>query len=109
LHAHPSQVSLAEARKRREAAKALLREGKDPMVERRVEKLARAIAAGNTFAAIANELFAKMKREGCAETTLEKTTSFRLRLPEHGRAPHRRDQRRQSARRAAQGRSARPS
>jgi hypothetical protein len=42
---HP-EVSLAEARKRREAARALLRDGKDPMVERRVEKLAGAIAAG---------------------------------------------------------------
>jgi hypothetical protein len=43
------------------------------MVERRVEKLARAIAAGNTFAAIADELLAKMTREGRAETTLKKT------------------------------------
>jgi integrase len=67
------EVSLAEARKRREAARALLRDGKDPMVERRVEKLARAIAAGNTFAAIADELLAKMTREGRAETTLKKT------------------------------------
>ncbi len=67
------EVSLAEARKRREAARALLREGRDPMVERRVEKLARAIAAGNTFAAIADELLAKMTREGRAQATLEKT------------------------------------
>ena len=67
------EVGLAEARKRREAARALLREGKDPMVQRRVEKLARAIAAGNTFAAIADELLAKMAREGRAETTLKKT------------------------------------
>ncbi|GIL02885.1 MAG: hypothetical protein BroJett030_27840 [Alphaproteobacteria bacterium] len=67
------EVSLAEARKRREAARALLRDGKDPMVERRVEKLARAIAAANTFAAVADELLAKMTREGRAETTLKKT------------------------------------
>jgi integrase len=67
------EVCLAEARKRREAARALLREGKDPMVEKRVEKLARAIAAGNTFGAIADELLAKMTREGRAETTLKKT------------------------------------
>lgn len=43
------------------------------MVERRIEKVARAIAAGNTFAAIADELLAKMTREGRAEATLEKT------------------------------------
>ncbi len=67
------EVSLAEARRRREAARTLLREGKDPMVERRVEKLSRAIAAGNTFTAIADELLAKMTREGRAGTTLKKT------------------------------------
>lgn len=66
------EVTLAEARKNRDAARALLREGKDPMVERRVEKLARTIAAGNTFGAIADELLAKMKREGRAGTTLQK-------------------------------------
>jgi hypothetical protein len=43
------------------------------MVERRIEKAAHAIAAGNTFAAIADELLAKMTREGRAETTLKKT------------------------------------
>jgi integrase len=42
------------------------------MAERRVEKAARTIAAGNTFAAIADELLAKMAREGRAETTLHK-------------------------------------
>jgi hypothetical protein len=67
------EVSLAEARRRREAARALLRDGKDPMVQKRAEKLARAIAAGNTFAAVADELLAKMAREGRAETTLKKT------------------------------------
>lgn len=67
------EVSLAEARRRREAARSLLRDGKDPMVQKRAEKLARAIAAGNTFAAVADELLAKMAREGRAETTLKKT------------------------------------
>jgi integrase len=67
------EVSLAEARQRREAERSLLRDGKDPMVEKRTEKLARAIAAGNTFAAVADELLAKMAREGRAETTLKKT------------------------------------
>jgi hypothetical protein len=38
-----------------------------------VEKLARAIAAGNTFAAVADELLAKVTREGRVETTLKKT------------------------------------
>jgi hypothetical protein len=66
------EVSLAEARKRRDAAKALLRDGKDPMAEKRIERATRTIAAGNTFGAIADELLAKTSREGRAETTLEK-------------------------------------
>jgi|HigsolmetaAR206D_1030411.scaffolds.fasta_scaffold07269_3 Integrase len=67
------EVTLAEARKGRDAAKALLREGKDPIIEKRIEKAARAIASGNTFSAVADELLAKMTREGRAEATLGKT------------------------------------
>jgi len=67
------EVTLAEARKGRDAAKALLREGRDPIIEKRIEKAARAIAAGNTFSALADELLAKMTREGRAEATLAKT------------------------------------
>lgn len=67
------EVSLAEARRRREAARALLREGRDPVVEKQAEKAARAVAAANTFAAIADELLAKNAREGRAEATLSKT------------------------------------
>jgi hypothetical protein len=49
------EVSLAEARRRREAARTLLREGKDLMVEKRVEKLARAITAGDVRVLRINE------------------------------------------------------
>lgn len=47
------QVSLLEAREKREAAKKLLRENIDPGVERKSKKIAGAMAAGVTFEAAA--------------------------------------------------------
>lgn len=53
LGTHP-EVTLAAARKLRDAARALLREGKDPQAQRQAEKLAGKAAHHNTFAAMAN-------------------------------------------------------
>lgn len=64
-------VSLAKARKRREAARELLADGIDPGAEKQAEKLAKAGAAGNTFKAIALEWHA-MKAKGSAANTSEK-------------------------------------
>jgi hypothetical protein len=47
LGAYP-QVTLADARDRREAARKLLANGKDPSLERRLEKIARQVG-GNSF------------------------------------------------------------
>lgn len=66
------EVSLIEARKRRDAARALLAEGTDPVVQKHIEKLNREIATRNTFGAIADEFLEKMKREGRADVTLKK-------------------------------------
>ncbi len=52
-------VSLKVARRKRERAKAILEEGKDPSRERKAEKAARRSAAENTFEAVAREWFAK--------------------------------------------------
>ena len=60
LGAYP-QVTLAEARERREAARRLLAGGKDPSLERRLEKIAKA-AGGNTFREVADEFLAKQQR-----------------------------------------------
>lgn len=49
------EVSLAEARMRRDAARALLRDGKDPGTERRVERRKAATDADNTFKSIADD------------------------------------------------------
>ena len=70
LGAYP-QVTLAEARDRREASRKLLANGKDPSIERRLEKIARQ-AGGNTFREVAEEFLDKQKREERSEATLRK-------------------------------------
>jgi len=70
LGAYP-EVTLADARDRREAARKVLANGKDPSLERRLEKIARA-AGGNTFREVAEEFLDKQQREGRAEATLGK-------------------------------------
>jgi hypothetical protein len=70
LGAYP-EVTLAEARDRREAARKLLASGKDPSAERRLEKIAKA-AGGNSFREVAEEFLAKQRREGRSEATLSK-------------------------------------
>jgi integrase len=54
-------VSLAGARAERDRARAWLREGKDPLIERRATKAATATAQALSFAAIAEEWLAKMR------------------------------------------------
>ncbi len=70
LGAYP-EVTLADARDRREAARKLLANGKDPSVERRLEKIAKA-AGGSTFLEVAEEFLGKQRREGRSEATRRK-------------------------------------
>ncbi|WP_436882923.1 tyrosine-type recombinase/integrase [Enterobacter asburiae] len=56
-------VTLAEARSRREDARRLLREGKDPSYEKQASKQAHRVNVGNTFKAIATEWFAHKARQ----------------------------------------------
>lgn len=65
-------IGLKDAREARESAKRLLAEGEDPSQARKQAKAAQMVAAANTFATIAEELLAKKRREGKAETTLGK-------------------------------------
>lgn len=58
------EVSLAEARKRRDRARSQLAEGIDPAREKAREKAQRHIAAANTFDLVAREYFDKRKRDG---------------------------------------------
>jgi integrase len=65
-------MALRGARDAREAAKRLLADGEDPLVVKKLEKLASAAASANTFDAIAEELLDKKRREGKSERTTEK-------------------------------------
>ncbi|QEL55132.1 tyrosine-type recombinase/integrase [Chromobacterium paludis] len=54
-------VTLGDARKKRDEARRLLGEDIDPGIHRKVQKAARAIQAENSFEAVAREWFAKYK------------------------------------------------
>ncbi|MCZ8271745.1 MAG: integrase arm-type DNA-binding domain-containing protein [Beijerinckiaceae bacterium] len=66
-------VSLREARDKRDKAKDLLREGKNPNQQKRMDRIAQAVSGANKFELIANELLAKKRRENRAEATIAKT------------------------------------
>jgi integrase len=68
----PAGVPLEAARKRRDEAAGLLRDGVDPATRKRQVKAARAEAHANTFALVADELLAKKKLEGVAAATAGK-------------------------------------
>jgi len=65
-------VSLAEARSKREEAKAVLRDGSDPSKKAKQDKYQQHLASISTFNAIADELLEKDARERKAETTINK-------------------------------------
>jgi integrase len=82
------EVSLAKARKRREEAKERLADGVDPATVKRQEKRAKAIAAANTFEAVARDWLDKTasdragSTQGKVATWLEKNV-----FPAIGRLP----------------------
>ncbi|GGD61032.1 tyrosine-type recombinase/integrase [Erythrobacter arachoides] len=63
MGAYP-EISLSEARKRREEARGIIALGKDPSREKQRSKARARIQATDTFAAISNEYCAKRKRDG---------------------------------------------
>jgi integrase len=65
-------VSLATARMKRDDAKRVLAEGKDPSQRKRDEKLAAETAARNTFGAIAKELLDTLEESKAAARTMSK-------------------------------------
>jgi hypothetical protein len=72
-------VGLKQARAAREQAKRLVANGVDPSEAKKQAKIEKANAAENTFAAIADELVDKKRREGKAGVTVGKA-EFRLSL-----------------------------
>jgi integrase len=71
LGAYP-EVSLKEAREKRDEARSLLAAGNDPGQKKKADKQAQAVQAANTFQAVAEEFIAKREREGLAAVTLVK-------------------------------------
>src|SRR6202790_3186828 len=70
------EVSLASARSKKDDARKLLAEGKDPSQQKKLDKIAAATAANNTFGAIAEEHLDNLKAAGKAEATITKHRWF---------------------------------
>ncbi|MGJ3647610.1 tyrosine-type recombinase/integrase [Sphingomonas sp. GlSt437] len=66
------EVGIAAARQHRDKAREQIAAGLDPAAEKRIETLARKVAADNTFETIAEEWVAKCEREERAAITLDK-------------------------------------
>ena len=64
-------LSLHDARKKRDEAKDHVRDGTDPSAERRQERIER-ISSAATFDTVADEYLAKLRREGRAAATMKK-------------------------------------
>ena len=69
---HYPAVSLKAARAKRDEARALIDEGKDPSQERQARRLLAKAANDNTFGAIGREFLDKRAAEGLAEATKTK-------------------------------------
>ena len=65
-------VSLLQARRKRDKVKEQIAAGINPSLSRKLEKLASAAVAQNTFGAVADEHLANLKKNGAAEQTLTK-------------------------------------
>ncbi|MEP6899211.1 MAG: integrase arm-type DNA-binding domain-containing protein, partial [Rhodanobacter sp.] len=82
------EVSLAEARKRRDAARALLRDGVDPSQERKQQKRQAKLEADNSFESIAEKWLGKMAGEWKPDHVRRIRESFKLDIfPAIGNTP----------------------
>ncbi|MBB3980370.1 hypothetical protein GGR44_000001, partial [Sphingobium fontiphilum] len=75
IGAYP-EITLAEARAARDAARKQLAHAVDPNVAKRQARIEARIRASHSFASVAEELIEKRAREGLAEPTLEKMRWF---------------------------------
>jgi len=65
-------TGLAEAREQRDAARKVLARGCDPAEQIKLERIAAAVAASNSFKAVADEWLVKVEREGRSAVTMKK-------------------------------------
>lgn len=66
-------VSLKEARRKRDDARATIAAGRDPTWEKREHALLARLSADNTFSAVANEFLDKSAKEGREAVTINKS------------------------------------
>lgn len=82
------EISLAEARRRRDEAREQLAAGTDPSREKQQEKYRAKVAAANTFGDIAQEFIDKRRREGLSASTAGKSDYYISRMgPAFARLP----------------------
>lgn len=65
-------VSLADARAKRDEARRVLAAGIDPAEKLKMDRIVASVAAANTFQAVAEEWVAKIEQEGLSPVTLKK-------------------------------------
>jgi integrase len=70
------EVTLSQARRKRDEAKGELEDGIDPAEVKRQKRLEAELAAKTTFALVAEEYIQKMEREGRAPATIKKARWF---------------------------------
>ena len=75
-------VSLAQARKAKDEARALVAEGRDPSEAKQEEKRVLQAAKGETFEKLGHAFLAKQRKEGKSKATLDKT-EYHLKLANH--------------------------
>ena len=81
-HGTYPEVSLAQAREKREAARVVLAEDRDPGVQKHLDKVAAETQARTTFKLIAEEHLQNMEDRDLAPTTLAKNTWLLMKLAE---------------------------
>jgi integrase len=74
------EVSLVEARSKRDEARKLLEAGTDPSRKKQLDKIAATNASRNTFGAIAEEHLQNLQERGAAETTMIKNRWYLQKL-----------------------------
>jgi hypothetical protein len=78
------EITLASARTKRDEAHRQIAEGIDPAVKRKLDKVAAAVAANNTFGAITREYLERLREKGCVEVTIEKNRWLATPGPDRG-------------------------
>jgi integrase len=74
------EISLADARRRRDEARELVATGLDPSREKQQARHRAKVAAANTFGEIAQEFIDKRKREGLSVSTADKSEYYIARM-----------------------------